>query len=162
MESGVPLIRSVPLQPLRLGVGGRLLAGFIAAGCLGLLVTAAVLKPNPNGTGTHTALGLESCQFMQRTGIPCPSCGMTTSFAYFVRGNILASLYVQPMGTLLAFLAAMTFWLALYVAVSGKPAYRMLRFLPGNKWVMGLVFFGILAWGWKIYIHVGRHDGWGK
>ena len=51
---------------------------------------------------------------------------MTTSFAWFVRGNLLASLWVQPMGLALAVIVAMTFWLALYMAVSGKPAWRLL------------------------------------
>src|SRR5689334_15070226 len=83
-----------------------------------LLVVAARLNPSPKGVGSHRQLGLQECQFEARTGLPCPTCGMTTSFAHFVRGNIIASFWVQPMGTVLALMATMTFWTALYIALS--------------------------------------------
>ena len=46
------------------------------------------LKPNPQGFGTHRSLGLPPCSIRVMFGIPCPSCGMTTSFSHFVRGQI--------------------------------------------------------------------------
>ena len=39
---------------------------------------------------------------MRLTGYPCPSCGMTTSFALLVRGDVLNSLRANCAGTLLA------------------------------------------------------------
>jgi hypothetical protein len=86
---------------------------------------------------------------------------MTTSFAWFVRGNVLASLYVQPMGTLLAFAAAVTFWAALYIAITGKPVHRLMRTLPSSYYVLVPVGVGIAAWAWKIFIHLRGTDGWG-
>ena len=76
-------------------------------GCLLVLVIASQLTPSPAGYGSHTGypLRLQSCVFMDRTGLPCPSCGMTTSFCWFVRGNVAASVYVQPMGAVLAAMA---------------------------------------------------------
>ncbi len=85
---------------------------------------------------------------------------MTTSFAWFVRGNWVASFYVQPMGFVLALLAAMTFWTATYVAISGKPAYVLLRFIPRRYTLLPLLLFGVAAWGWKIFIHLRGMDGW--
>ena len=61
----------------------------IFAGLVGLtlLLLAAWLKPNPNGFGTHQQLGLPPCTFQFWFGFPCPSCGGTTAFAHFVRGQ---------------------------------------------------------------------------
>jgi Protein of unknown function (DUF2752) len=51
---------------------------------------------------THMQLGLPQCTFKALTGKPCPSCGMTTSFALLVRGDVLNSLQANCVGTLLA------------------------------------------------------------
>src|SRR5882724_4097356 len=114
---GTPLVYVQNHPAIRLDWTGRLLALTLSAGCLALLITAAVLKPSPDGFGTHQEMGLNRCEFLARTGLPCPSCGMTTSFAWFVRGNIAASLYVQPMGTILAALCGMTVWAGAYIAI---------------------------------------------
>ena len=140
----------------------RLLAGLVAAGCLAVLVLAAWLPPSPTGTATHArALGLPPCNFLRTTKVPCPACGMTTSFAWFAKGNLLASLYVQPMGTVLAILAAACVWGGSYIAISGRPAYRLLTLVPSRYTLLPLLFLGILAWGWKILIHLKGIDGWG-
>lgn len=141
-------------------VGGRLGAIGIALLCLAPLVTAALLRPSPDGFGSHTALGLAPCQFMQHTGLPCPSCGMTTSWTWFARGNLRASLYVQPMGTVLAALTVCCFWAALYCGITGRPVYRLLRIIPSRYYFVPLLTLAILGWGWKIYIHLSGHDGW--
>jgi hypothetical protein len=68
---------------------------------LSLLVLAARLSPDPRGLGTHQRLGLPPCSFLQLTGWRCPSCGMTTSWAHLVRGQIVASVRSNAGGTLL-------------------------------------------------------------
>jgi len=129
--------------------------------CLGVLVVASGLRPNPAGVGSHRVMNLEPCTFLRTTGLPCPSCGMTTSFAWFVRGNLAASLYVQPMGTLLAAAAGMTFWAGLYVAATGKPVYRRLfEEVPPAYYVIVPLGLAIAAWAWKIFIHVRGVGGW--
>ena len=133
----------------------------LALGCLAVLIVAASLQPSKAGYGSHTGLGLQGCQFMTQTGLPCPSCGMTTSFTWFVRGNVPASLYVQPMGTILAALAGCCVWAGLYVALTGRPVYRLLRLLPGRTYTLPLLTLALLAWGWKIFIHLKGWDGWG-
>ena len=143
--------------------GARLLALTVAAGCLGVLIVAARLEPNPRGVGTHTGsgLGLNECALLQKSGLPCPSCGMTTSFSWFVRGNLAASLYVQPMGTALALAAAACVWGGFYAGATGRPVHRLLRLLPGRYYLLPALVLGVLAWSWKIYLHVNGLDGWG-
>jgi hypothetical protein len=161
--SAVPAIFSRIAQQPRLGVLGRLLAGLVAAAALGVLLVAAWLPPNPSGVGTHTSLRilrLQPCPFLARTGIPCVTCGFTTSFAWLARGNLVASAYVQPMGFVLAIMTAICFWASLYVMVTGKPVYRLLGLLPDRYYGVPLIGLAILAWGWKIFIHVHGIDGW--
>jgi hypothetical protein len=75
---------------------------------IGLLATASWLEPSRDGYGTHRQLGLPACSFMQMVGCRCPSCGMTTSWAYLMRGNVWGSLSVNTGGTLLGVIALVT------------------------------------------------------
>jgi hypothetical protein len=156
----VPIIYCRPPAEPSLGRVERLLFLLLAAGCLALLLTAAALPPSPAGVATHTNLGFAPCTFLDRTGLPCPSCGMTTSFSWFARGNVLASFYIQPMGFVLACLTAITFWVGLYIAITGKPALRLISRTPAHRYLLPLLFFAIAAWAWKIYIHLHGIDGW--
>jgi hypothetical protein len=155
----VPLIFSPRNEPIRVHLLGRLFALAISLLCLAGLITAATLTPNPSGLGTHTALGLPACGFQQTLGIPCPSCGMTTSWAWFVRGDILRSFWVQPMGMVLAVMAAMAFWGGLYIAATGRAAHLLIRYVPQGYIVRPLLIFAILAWAWKIFIQHYHLDG---
>lgn len=71
-----------------------------------IFLTAAVLTPDTRGYGTHQQLGLPACVFLEATGWQCPHCGLTTSFCWFVRGNWIQSVRVNPAGFLLALTAA--------------------------------------------------------
>jgi len=161
MDPAAPAIYVRPTARDLLTWRGRATALLVAVVCLGVLVIAAKLNPSKNGLGSHRQLGLQACQFESQTGIPCPTCGMTTSFAHFVRGQIPASLWVQPMGTVLALLTTMAFWGGLYIALTGRPAYRLLNLVLGMYIIWPVLMFGVLAWAWTIAIHVTGHDGWG-
>src|SRR4051812_24285773 len=156
----VPEIYCGPSPAPPLTRGARAIALLIAAACLAVLLIAAKLTPSRAGVATHTQLGMNDCQFLARTGLPCPSCGMTTSFSLFVRGKLLGSLYVQPMGTVLATLATLTFWAALYVGITGKPIARLMRMIPSRYYLAPLLTWALLAWAWKIFIHLRGIDGW--
>ena len=80
----------------------------ILAGLVGLtlLLLAVWLQPNPSGFGTHQQLGLPPCTFQFWFDIPCPSCGGTTAFAHFVRGQWGSALRANAASGLLAGLCA--------------------------------------------------------
>lgn len=70
------------------------------------LVLAAFLQPDRRGHGTHQQLGLPPCTFEVFFGLPCPSCGSTTAFAYAVRGRFSDALRANVGGTIVAGLFA--------------------------------------------------------
>lgn len=83
----------------------RILA-FISGGILvSLLFTAALLRPSTQGFGTHQQLGLPPCSIRIFFDVRCPACGMTTSWAHAVRGQLPSALKANIGGTLLAALA---------------------------------------------------------
>ena len=160
MSETVPIIYAPPVRPIRLSAYERLIAFAVAAACIGLTATALRLHPSPDGTGTHQGLGFLPCTMLLTTGIPCPSCGMTTSFAWFCRGNLAASFWVQPAGFVLAWLTGILLVYSLYEAITARPIHRLLRLVPIR--VLVAVAMGVLAfgWGWKIIIHLWGIDGW--
>ncbi len=158
--SAAPKLYSGRAGPNQLDLATRLLAAVLAAGCLGLLVDACGLTPSGGGTATHLQLGMQPCAWLVSTGLPCPACGMTTSFAWFAHGNIPASFYVQPMGMVLALLCGLCVWGAGYVAITGKPMHRILAIFPEKMYLVPLLTMAVLGWVWKIYIHLHGIDGW--
>ncbi len=58
--------------------------------------------------GSHTRMGLPPCEFYVTFGKPCPACGLTTSFALLLHGDVMNSVRANAVGTLLAL-----FWMAL-------------------------------------------------
>jgi len=65
-----------------------------------VLAIARWLHPAANGYGTHQQLGLPPCAFFKLTGIPCPSCGLTTSFAHAARLHLYQAFITQPFGVI--------------------------------------------------------------
>jgi len=91
------------------------------------------------------------CGFKQRTGWPCPGCGMTTSVLAFARGDVLTAFYVQPAAALMCSLLALLGFLALLIAVSGVYSTRFDRFWREVRIVYLLVgLLIILAGGWAV------------
>ncbi len=134
----------------------RILAALLAAGCLAVLVTAAVLKPATSGHGTHEQLGLPPCGWAAILDKPCPTCGMTTAFAAVASRRPLEAFLIQPMGAVLAVAAAVLFWGAAHVTVFGSRlgsvAGRLAR--PRFVWSTGGLF--LAAWVYKIVTWSGR------
>ena len=67
---------------------------------------AVSLEPDPRGFGTHQRLGLPPCTFRSMFNISCPSCGMTSSFANFVRGRFRQAAEANSAGVVLAIICA--------------------------------------------------------
>lgn len=89
------------LRPLRLSWLQRVMLLVAGGILLALLITAAALRPDPRGYGTHQGLGLPPCTVQQLFGIRCPSCGMTTSWAHMMRGQVIQSFRANAGGALL-------------------------------------------------------------
>src|SRR5262249_50746612 len=108
------------LPVLHQGVRGALVG--VVLGIVAVFVVAASLNPyggegRPRQMATPQRLGLPPCTFYDVTGLPCPSCGMTTSFAFLVRGDVKNSLRANWVGTLLAaFCVAFIPWALVGVA----------------------------------------------
>jgi hypothetical protein len=127
----------------------RVLAAVVAACCLALLITAAGLSPDQQGSGTHTQLGMPQCGWAVNYGIPCPTCGMTTSFAHAANVDLWRSFTTQPMGFLLAVGTAGAFWVALYVAATGSALGRLCGRLLAPKALWGFLALALAAWAYK-------------
>lgn len=126
---------------------------------LGVLAIAVYLPPDPRGYGTHENLPLGGgpCGALVMTGYPCPTCGMTTAFAYFVRGQWLRSIHAQPAGFVLALATAGSAVLALVTLARGRWPRVSLWALTPYRLFFGLLVLLLGSWVYKIV--VGLWDG---
>jgi hypothetical protein len=129
----------------------------IAAGLVAVFIIAALLNPYfPDGTArqmeTHTTwpLRLPQCTFYEKTGLPCPSCGMTTSFALFIRGDILNSLRANCVGTLLAAFCLVLIPWSLASVIVRRPLF-LVAIEPVLIWVI-VVFLIVLLLRWAVVL----------
>ncbi len=91
------------------------------------------------------------CGFQQTTGLPCPTCGMTTATLTFAQGRIVEAFYIQPAGGLLCSVMAVVAILAFAVAVSGIYFHFIRRFFAEVKIrYMVLALFFIITAGWAV------------
>jgi hypothetical protein len=134
----------------------RVFLAAMAVGFVAVLVTAACLRPYaadgaPNRMGTHQQLGLEPCNMVVLTGKPCPACGMTTSFALLVHGDVANSLRANWVGTLFC---ASLFVLAPWAAVSAWRG-RLLWVRNGELFatilLSSLLLLMMGRWAWVVF-----------
>lgn len=149
------LATATPGHPRHADVGPlapreRLFALAVAAGAATPLAIAWRLEPAAEGVGTHQQLGLPACGWMAGMNLPCPSCGMTTSFSRAVRGDLLGAVQAQPMGALLAIAAAVAVVVALFTAATGSRSYELLGSLFGRRGVWTVVALCGVAWAYKV------------
>lgn len=140
--------QSVELLPR----GRRVALALLAAILLTLLVTARMLTPDVHGRGTHEQLGLPPCAFSVLFHRPCPACGMTTSWAWLLRGNVRKALAANAGGALLAMVGMMAVPWLLVSAIRGW----WFAWTPSD-WAtvsigctIGLVI--ALQWGWRLIL----------
>lgn len=117
---------------------------------VGLSLAAAValaarVTPDPRGWGTHEQLGWAPCWFRQTTGRPCPTCGMTTAWAYAVRGNALAAVEANAGGAVLFVMAAVVAAWSGVCAVSGRMFGRL---TPRVVWWIAAAWLGVTLLDW--------------
>jgi hypothetical protein len=128
----------------------RLTVALLSAAAILVLALAAWVEPDPRGYGTHERLGLPPCGLMAVTGVPCPSCGLTTSFAHAVRLHPLAAARAQPLGLLLVLVAFLCALAGPVVAWLGTPLLSRLPVpVPRSAGVAFLAAIGA-SWIYKI------------
>jgi hypothetical protein len=118
----------------------------LAGAALSVLITARMLTPSPTGRGTHLALGLPPCGFLAWTGMPCPTCGLTTAFALLARGEILASLRAHPLGVPLFLACLAAVGVAFLGAVRGDSLAARVDELRADRWALGGVIALLTTW----------------
>jgi hypothetical protein len=135
-----------------LGRAARVALVAAAIGLVGVLGVARWLKPDPRGYGTHVQLGLLPCAFAQLTGRPCPSCGMTTAFAWMMRGRFDRAWKANPAGSLLVpTCVALLPWLLVSAAI-GRPWGCRSFDRPLTVLVVATVGIALVAWTFRLFL----------
>lgn len=89
------------------------------------------------------------CGFKQKYGLPCPTCGMTTSVLAFSQGQIWDAFYTQPAAAFLCSIMAAAAFLALLIAVLGVYFLFLERFLAEVKAkhiILALIVIIVAGW----------------
>lgn len=126
--------------------------GVLIVAAAALLAVAHSLHPSERGFGTHEQLGLPPCIFLQLTGIPCPSCGLTTSFAHAAHLHWLASFTTQPFGFVAFWLTALSIPAAFYLIYRRIAWERVLHAPASNRVMYALLALYLLSWVYKIIV----------
>jgi hypothetical protein len=101
----------------------------------------------PRKMETHRQLGLPPCSFKTATGgMPCPSCGMTTSFALLVRGDVYNSLRANCAGTLLATLCLLAIPWCVASVWLGRPVFMVSLESTLIKLLLAFVAVMLVRW----------------
>lgn len=118
---------------------------------------AAALNPyaddgSARSMATHQQLGLPPCSFVEVADLPCPSCGMTTSFALLIRGDVRNSLRANWVGTMLACVCLAYVPWAIISVVRGRTVF----FRALEKWMVGfiIVLLALMMLRWAVVVLV--------
>lgn len=130
-------------------LGGLLFCGTL----IGLSVW---LTPDGRGYGTHTQLGLPACSFQKTTGIPGPSCGMTTSFSHMSSGNLLQAVRANFFGVLMYGLVLISGLEALLqlLSVDFSPITALAQHVKLRHLFVVMTLW-LLSWIFKLYVFAG-------
>lgn len=113
------------------------------------LVILARLEPDPRGLGTHESLGLDPCITMELWGVPCPGCGVTTSVALALDGELWASFKNQPFGFTVALLLIAYLVLVPVGHLLGRDLGVWLSRPPNRYVLIGALLLILGSWAWK-------------
>ena len=131
----------------RASIGQRKVAAIV---CMGIIVFFAVFALAGHYKIDMGRL-LGYCGFKQRTGLPCPTCGMTTATLAFAQGRILEAFYIQPACGLLCCVIVLAAIMAFIIAVFGVYFRFIERFFKEVKIrYMILALIVIIIAGWAV------------
>jgi len=131
----------------RASSGQRMVAAIVCLGTIAFFAVFALAGHYRIDMGRW----LGYCGFKQRTGLPCPTCGMTTAMLAFAQGRILEAFYIQPACGLLCSVMVIAAILAFIIAVFGIYFRFIERFFTEVKLrYMILALIIIIAAGWAV------------
>jgi hypothetical protein len=158
-----PLLPNMTDRPLAattspVGRGVRIALLLVAGGLVGIFILAELLNPygtdgKPLRLETHRQLGFPRCTFYDWTGSPCPSCGMTTSFALLVRGDVLSSCQANSVGTLLALFCLFVIPWSIVCVARGRLYF--VRSLEPALTVLLAIFLALMLLRWGLVLWLG-------
>ncbi len=152
------VLEVIPLQ--RGWVRGSLMG--LALALSAVFAVAVWLNPynadgSPRSLATHEQLGLPPCNFYRVTGLPCPACGMTTSFALLMHGDLRNSLRANAVGTLLAGFCLLLIPWCLASAVCQRTLF--IRSMERALILVALLFLSMMLMRWVIVIGLAWWTG---
>jgi len=145
---------SPPVRWARQSVNLRVRGVLLVLPSAGLLAMSFYLTPRKAGYGTHEELGFPPCSFLVHTGYPCPSCGLTTSFAAVAHGDVVGAFLAHPFGIPLFAGVAAVGLAGLGELLLGRDFLRLLR--PGAWWAAAVIVGLLVGWACKIAIGVSN------
>ena len=131
----------------------RAINTLLLIGAVFIIGLAGWLDPDPTGVGTHMQLGLNRCVLLQELNLPCPMCGMTTTFALMADLQWLAAFQNQPLGVVLFFLTCMVAIVSATELIKPRSLWSTISTgLYGKEVTVLTVFFVLMvaSWGYKI------------
>jgi hypothetical protein len=121
----------------------------LAIVCAGALVLGMILVPSPDGVGTHEALGLPPCGMWVVTHHPCPTCGVTTSFALAAHGRLIDSFVNQPFGLLVFLMTVAGLAVNGVGAAMGRSWFGMVTVRRAGVTLIVTVAILLVSWAYK-------------
>lgn len=134
----------------------RVRGAFLVAASVAALAVAWSMRPAPAGYGTHRQMGLPGCQWLARSGYPCPSCGLTTSVTAACQGRLAAAAYAHPAGIVLALGLYAAAAAGLWEALTARGVLG--RLVPRIHWYALALVATVLA-GWALVLLTGLASG---
>ena len=131
----------------------RVVGLIIALPCIAVLYVAA----------NQIEVRDKTCLMVVRTGLPCPTCGMTRSFRASVRGDLAAGFRHQPFGPFLCLITVALAVAGTGQAITGRGV--LIRMCPNRPidplGILNVQFWPVLVgvvgtiagWGMKILLH---------
>lgn len=149
---GVTAVRQQGFQPAAYARRDRAIYATLLLSSSAVLTVARLLTPSPRGVGTHEQLGLPPCMFLKLTGIPCPSCGLTTSFAHAVRLHFYESFITQPFGLVACIVAFLLVPAVGWLMLRRVPVSQVFRRRAANVTLYAALVLYLASWVYKIAV----------
>ena len=114
-----------------------------------VLGVARALEADHRGFGTHQQLGLGGCTFLEWTTLPCPMCGMTTTFTHMAHFDFSSAISTQPFGVVLYLITVSVCVLSFLEIVYPTVVFKRVK-----------PFFSAREGLWYTMLLIGMGSGW--